>query len=128
MQEARFEAYHWGNMATKKTSASGKAVPLDPKVADKLLDLLGTDNEFRKLYKKDPGAALIKAGYKLPKGDEVAASNLQKLHDQLKVQRIATKATIQKARQEIRSSLISELAMQPIQLNVPSSAVRRKRS
>lgn len=115
-------------MATKKTSASGKATPLDPKVADKLLDLLSTDNEFRKLYKKDPGAALIKAGYKLPKGDEAAASNLQKLHDRLKVQRIATKATVQKARQEIKSSLVSELAMQPIQLNVPSSTVRRKRS
>lgn len=115
-------------MATKKTGAPGKATPLDPKVADKLLDLLGTDNEFRRLYKKDPGAALIKAGYKLPKGDEAAASNLQKLHDRLKVQRIATKATVQKARQEIKSSLISELAMQPIQLNVPSSTVRRKRS
>lgn len=115
-------------MATKKTGATGKPTPLDPKVADKLLDLLGTDNEFRRLFKKDPGAALVKAGYKLPKGDASAASNLQRLHDQLKVEKIAPKAAVQKARQDIKSSLISELAMQPIHLNVPSSAVRRKRS
>ena len=56
-------------MATKKTGASGKAAPLDPKVAGKLLDKLSTDNEFRRLFKKDPKAALIQAGYKLAKGD-----------------------------------------------------------
>ena len=52
-------------MATKKTGASGKAAPLDPKVASKLLDKLGTDNEFRRLFKKDPKAALIQAGHKV---------------------------------------------------------------
>lgn len=111
-------------MATKKTGAT----PLDPKVADKLLDLLGTDNEFRRLFKKDPGAALVKAGHKVPKGDAAAAANLQKLHQQLQVDRIAPKAAVQKARAEIKSSLTSGLAMQPIQLNVASSTVRRKRS
>lgn len=115
-------------MATKKTGAAGKPTPLDAKVADKLLDLLGTDNEFRRLFKKDPGAALVKAGYKLPKGDAAAADNLQKLHKQLKVDKIAPKANVQKARMEIKSSLTSGLAMQPIQLNVASSTVRRKRS
>jgi putative modified peptide len=115
-------------MATKKTGAAGKPAPLDAKVADKLLDLLGTDNEFRRLFKKDPGAALVKAGYKLPKGDAAAADNLQKLHKQLKVDKIAPKANVQKARMEIKSSLTSGLAMQPIQLNVASSTVRRKRS
>lgn len=112
-------------MATKK---AGPAVRLEPKVVRKLLDRLGTDNEFRRLFKKDPGAALVKAGYKLPKGDAAAAENLQRLHARLQVEKIAPKAVVQKARQEIRTSLISELAMQPIQLNVPSSAARRKRS
>ena len=115
-------------MATKKTGTTCKPTPLDPKVADKLLDLLGTDNEFRRLFKKDPGAALVKAGHKVPKGDAAAATNLQRLHDRLKVEKIAPKAAVQKSRQEIRTSLISELAMQPIQLNVPSSVTRRKRS
>ena len=87
-------------MATKKTGASGKAAPLDPKVAGKLLDKLGTDNEFRRLFKKDPRAALVKAGYKLPKGDAAAAAILQRLHGCLQVQNIAPKAAIMKARQE----------------------------
>lgn len=115
-------------MATKKTGASGKAAPLEAKVADKLLDLLGTDNEFRRLFKKDPAAALRKAGYKVPKGDEAAASNLQQLGAQLKVEKIAPKANVLKARQEIKTSLMSGLHMQPIHLNVPTSLVRRKRS
>lgn len=51
-------------MATSK-KANGPA-PLDPKVIKKLLDLLSTDNEFRRLFKKDAGAALAKAGYKPP--------------------------------------------------------------
>lgn len=50
-------------MATKK--GNGPA-PLDPKVVKKLLDLLSTDNEFRRLFKKDANAALVKAGYKPP--------------------------------------------------------------
>lgn len=55
-------------MATMKGRQSE---PLSPKVADRLLDLLSTDNEFRRLIKKDPQAAFIQAGYKLPK--ELAA-------------------------------------------------------
>lgn len=115
-------------MATKKTGASGKAAPLEAKVADKLLDLLSSDNEFRRLFKKDPAAALRKAGYKAAKGDEAAAGNLDKLAAQLKVDRIAPKASIASARQEIKSSLTSGLHMQPIQLNVDSTATRRRRS
>lgn len=53
-------------MATKK-KGPGPA-PLDPKVVKKLLDLLSTDNEFRRLFKKDAQAALVQAGYKPPKG------------------------------------------------------------
>ena len=48
-------------MATMKGKQSE---PLSPKVADRLLDLLSTDNEFRRLIKKDPQAAFIQAGYK----------------------------------------------------------------
>lgn len=51
-------------MATKKTGKGPGPAPLDPKVIKKLLDLLSTDNEFRRLFKKDANAALIKAGHK----------------------------------------------------------------
>lgn len=113
-------------MATKKTGASGKAAPLDPKVASKLLDKLSTDNEFRRLFKKDPGAALIQVGYKLPKGDVAAAAQFEKLCGCAKVQSIAPKADIQKSRQEIMANLTAGLGHQPIQLNA-SSSIRRVR-
>ena len=51
-------------MATKKTGKGPAPAPLEPKVVKKLLDLLSTDNEFRRLFKKDAAAALAKAGYK----------------------------------------------------------------
>lgn len=51
-------------MATKKTGKGPGPAPLDPKVVKKLLDLLSTDNEFRRLFKKDAHAALVKAGHK----------------------------------------------------------------
>ena len=92
-------------MATKKTGATGKAAPLDPKVADKLLDMLGTDNEFRRLFKKDPGAALVKAGYKVPKGDAAAADNLRS-YAQRAVEKIAPKAGRAEGAQEIKTSLL----------------------
>jgi putative modified peptide len=53
-------------MAIKKAGKGPGPAPLEPKVVKKLLDLLSTDNEFRRLFKKDANAALIKAGYKPP--------------------------------------------------------------
>jgi len=114
-------------MATKKTGASGKAAPLDPKVAGKLLDKLSTDNEFRRLFKKDPKAALIQAGHKLPKGDIEAAARFEHLCGCTKVQSIAPKADIIKARGEILESLMAGLGQSPIHLNVASTAARRTR-
>lgn len=58
-------------MATKKGAAPA---PLDPKVAKKLLDKLSTDTEFRRLFKKDAHAALVKAGWKPAAGTESVAS------------------------------------------------------
>jgi len=90
-------------MATKKTGASGKAAPLDPKVAAKLLDKLSTDNEFRRLFKKDPAAALKKAGYT---GLPLESSSLSCMS----VQRIAPKQEIAAAREQILSYLSSTTA------------------
>ena len=114
-------------MATKKTGASGKAAPLDPKVAGKLLDKLSTDNEFRRLFKKDPKAALIEAGYKLPKGDAEASARFEQLCVCARVQSIAPKADIIKARGSLLEVLMAGMMQSPIQLNVASSAARRTR-
>ena len=114
-------------MATKKTGASGKAAPLDPKVAGKLLDKLSTDNEFRRLFKKDPKAALLQAGYKLPKGDTAALANLESICCCMKVQSIAPKATIIKAKESLQGYFTAGLGMMPIQLNAPSTDSLRTR-
>jgi putative modified peptide len=86
-------------MATKKTGASGKAAPLEAKVADKLLDLLGADNEFRRLFKKDPGAALEQVGYP----PDMAA----RLGHCSQVEHIASKAEIMRSRTELKQQLTS---------------------
>lgn len=112
-------------MATKKTTgASGKTAPLDPKVAGKLLDKLGTDNEFRRLFKKDPKAALISVGYREPL-EGVAGSRQPRLHACCAVDRIAPKADIIKARGALLELLMAGLAKSPIHLNASTSAARR---
>ncbi|MBW3549912.1 MAG: NHLP-related RiPP peptide [Proteobacteria bacterium] len=131
-------------MATKKTTGSKtaagkKSTPLDPEVADKLLDLLSTDNSFRRLFKKDPQAALAKVGYK-PSNEELAAAGRGgppfkppappksvPPTECLKVDRIAPKEQIVRSRGVLRELLTSGLTMQPIQLNVSTTTSRRTR-
>lgn len=117
-------------MATKKTGA--RTAPLDPKVADKLLDLLGTDNAFRRLFKKDPQAALAQVGHPeakaavagLKKG--VAAPALSTASC-CTVQSIAPKATIVRARAELKVMLTSGLAYTPPALDAASASRRTRR-
>ena len=113
-------------MATKKTGASGKTAPLDPKVAGKLLDKLSTDNEFRRLFKKDPKAALISVGYKEPKEDGTGRKP-NPIYSCCQVERIAPKADVVKARDSLQALLTSGLALSPIHLNVATTASRRTR-
>jgi putative modified peptide len=106
-------------MATKK--GPGPA-PLDPKVVKKLLDLLSTDNEFRRLFKKDAQAALVQAGYKPPKGPPfqppgpppvippVAGSCMQLRA----TDRIAPKAKIIRERAKLERSLNAVQQFEPL--------------
>lgn len=123
--------------AGSKTTAGKKSEPLDPKVADKLLDLLSTDNEFRRLFKKDPLAALAKVGHK-PSKDALAAarkgppftppgppSQVPPTSKCLAVQRIAPKAAIAKARDEIKAMLTQGLSYTTPQLDAAITAERR---
>lgn len=111
-------------MAIKKTGASGKAAPLDAKVAGKLLDKLGTDNEFRRLFKKDPLGALTRVGYKVP---TQPLAGLKSVDACMRVDSIAPKADILKARDALLENLVAGLGQTPIQLNVASTAPRRAR-
>lgn len=94
-------------MATKKT-AGAKSAPLDPKVADKLLDLLSTDNEFRQLFKKDPLAALVKAGHRGPPFTPPGPPGTRPPVMCLSVNYIAPKQEVAVAREELKRYLTSQ--------------------
>lgn len=104
-------------MATKKTGA--RAPALDPKVADKLLDKLSTDNDFRRLFKNDPAAALVKVGH--PKDAAALTGGC------CQIDSIAPKAQIQRSRDDLRTMLTAGLGMTPIRLNIESSSSRTKK-
>ncbi|MGH8085962.1 MAG: NHLP-related RiPP peptide [Lysobacter sp.] len=82
--------------AESKTTAGKKSAPLDPKMADKLLGLLSTDNEFRRLFKRDPQAALATVGYSDPSMSTCCS-----------VQAIAPKREIIAAREQLKAHLAS---------------------
>lgn len=120
--------------AGSKTTAGKKSAPLDPKIADKLLDLLSTDNEFRRLFKKDPEAALLKVGYTLPQETLNRLTKVRKGPPEmgsptmcLKVRNIAPKATIAASRAEIKEMLTGGLAYISPLLDASLNASRRTR-
>ena len=77
--------------------------PLDPKVADKLLDKLGNDDHFRELFVQDPAAALGRVGL-APAQTKAALSDTSCMM----VANIAPKEEIQASRDELRSYLTSQ--------------------
>jgi putative modified peptide len=87
---------------------------MDPKVVRKLLDLLSSDNDFRRLFKKDARAALAKAGYKAPAG--AAAATATDCGDCMQLQasdRIAPKANIQRDRAKLEATLALPMRFVP---------------
>ena len=82
-------------MATKKGNGPAR---LDPKVAKKLLDLLSTDNDFRRLFKSDPAAALVKVGH--PKDAALATAGC------CQITSIAPKAKIIRERAKLEAAIV----------------------
>lgn len=117
-------------MATKTPGA--RSAPLDPKVADRLLDLLGSDNAFRRLFKKDPQAALAQVGHPeakaavaaLKKGGTAPALTTASC---CTVRNIAPKATIIRAREELKTMLTSGLIYTPPAFEAATTTARRSR-
>src|SRR5687768_12198471 len=87
-------------MAMKKGASPA---PLDPKVTKKLLDKLSTDNDFRRLFKQDAGAALAKVGYKVEAGATSAGGCMQLQGGA----RIAPKTKIVRDRAKLETALNS---------------------
>ena len=106
--------------STQATTQKKRSAPLDPKVADKLLDLLSTDNGFRRLFRRDPGKALEQIGFVGPAGTVSPAGCF------FGITKLAAKADITKARAQLRTMLTSGLGQTPPAFDA-SNSVRRKR-
>lgn len=114
-------------MAAKSTTA-----PLSPEVADRLLDLLSTDDTFRDLFQAEPLTALRSIGYQSPIPGKMTACGLAPAAElepfaDCKVENLADKDTIRASRDDIRSMLTSGLAQTAPQLDSGISADRRVR-
>ncbi|WP_407840642.1 NHLP-related RiPP peptide [Streptomyces sp. DSM 116496] len=77
---------------------------IPPKVVDRLLDLLATDDAFRELFQHNRHAALVQAGYELSEEQLRAGSPFSCLI----VWGLASKATIADARDQLRAHLLAD--------------------
>lgn len=105
-----------------QVSASGtkkRSAPLDPMVADKLLDLLSTDNAFRRLFKRDPRKALEQVGF-VQSAIQVTPAGCF-----LGITKLASKAEIIRSRDALKTMLTSGLAYLPVQLDAASGGAQR---
>lgn len=80
-----------------------------PEVADRLLDKLSSDDEFRDLFEKNPGAALRQVGHQpaaahagVRGSDPAMCANLQN--------GLASKEAIRAGRESMKAALISTLS------------------
>ncbi len=101
--------------------------PLDPALADRLLDLLSTDDLFRERFQRDHLAALRTIGYESPTPGQMTACGLvanaqPEAFRDCKVQELASKDAIQAARVEIKAMLTRGLAQNTPQLDSRTSS------
>jgi putative modified peptide len=104
-------------MNTKTRTAA-----LAPEIADRLLDLLSTDDLFREKFQRDHLAALRSIGYESPTPGQMTACGalpaaaLEPFRD-CKVTQLAPKDVIVAAREEVRAMLLRGLAQTSPQLD-----------
>lgn len=87
-------------MVDKK--AGGEHPPMEPQIADKLLELLSSDDEFRDLFVRDRVAALAQVGYPEPANATIECTS---------VSGIASKEEIAAAREELQRHLTSSASL-----------------
>lgn len=96
-------------------AANTTTAPLSPEVADRLLDLLSTDDAFRARFQADPRAAMNEVGYQSPAPARMTACGAvaEAIPEALidcKVDTLAPKQAIAEARDQIRAMLTSGLS------------------
>lgn len=110
--------------------AGPKTAPLEPKIVDRLLDLLGDSDKFRELFQQSPATALELIGHEESRavGASVADSfttagtGAISIAGCIAVNQLASKEAIRAAREELRSMLMSGLGQNPPQLDAGISA------
>jgi putative modified peptide len=115
---------------TTNGGAKQRTAPLEPKIADRLLDLLSTDDGFRDLFRDDPLAALRTIGYESPVPGKMTACGLMPAAElepfaDCKVEDLASKEIILAARTAIRAMLLRGLTQSTPQLDASLSEARR---
>lgn len=93
---------------TNDEPGNTKHAPLQPHVADKLLDLLSTDDKFRSAFKADPAAALAQVGHPNAEQHAGKASIAEgETFYCMTADQLAPKEEIMQARDELKSYLTS---------------------
>ncbi|MHB8912072.1 MAG: NHLP-related RiPP peptide [Lysobacter sp.] len=100
------------------TAKKQRSAPLEPQVADRLLDLLSTDDMFRQL-KRHPGKALAQVGF------VESTSAPSPFGCFFGISQLASKAQIAEARGEIRAMLTPGLSQTTPNLDAANHAGRR---
>jgi len=105
--------------------------PLDPALADRLLDLLSTDDLYRERFRRDPRAALEEVGYTSPGPAQMTACGATLAQPEAlidcRVEDLAPKEAIAQARESIKAMLTKGLSQTSPQLDT-AIASRRLRT
>lgn len=111
-------------MATKTTTA-----PLSPEVADRLLDLLSTDDDYRARFQRDPRAALMEVGHEPSPPAKMTACGALPIPEfealiDCRVENLAPKDVIANARKEIKAMLMRGLSQEAPKLDATLTSSR----
>jgi putative modified peptide len=112
-------------MTTKTTTA-----PLNAELADRLLDLLSTDDLFRERFQRDHLSALHSIGYESPAPGLMTACGAvpaaqPEAFRECKVTELAPKEAIAAARDEIRTMLLRGLTQTTPKLDLGDTTANR---
>lgn len=113
-------------------SNSVRTAPMEASIADRLLDLLSSDDAFRARFQQSPRDALEAIGYQSPAPAKMTACGavplpLPEALVDCRVNELATKEAISAARSEILAMLTSGLAQTAPQLDTGIATPRQIR-
>jgi len=93
----------------KDERKAGAHAPLPPVVADELLELLSTDDDFRSMFQSNPAAAIARLGH-APAGEPVEGRSIDKgdAFYCMTSENLASKEEIASTREELKHFLTSQ--------------------